>query len=100
MSSPLDELDPVLNAPKRLAALAMVSSTESVDFAYLRTRLGLNDSDLSKQMASLDDAGYVRVTKSGRGPGATTTYAVTASGRKALVRHRRALQAVLGLQAG
>lgn len=95
MTSPLSDLDPVLNAPKRLAALAMLNASESVDFSYLRARLGLSDSDLSKQMTALGDAGYLTVTKSGRGPGATTTYAVTAQGRQAYTRHRQALHLLL-----
>lgn len=95
MTSPLSALDPVLNAPKRLAALALLNSTESVDFGYVRARLGLSDSDLSKQMTALADAGYLTVTKSGRGPGATTTYAITAEGRQAYRHHREALQRLL-----
>lgn len=99
MTSPLSALDPVLTAPKRLAALALLNAVESVDFSYLRTRLGLGDSDLSKQMTALGEAGYLTVTKSGRGPGATTTYAITADGRTAYRRHREALQLLLDPQA-
>lgn len=98
MTSPLSALDPVLNAPKRLAALALLNSVESVDFAYLRARLGLSDSDLSKQMSALTDAGYLTVTKSGRGPGASTTYAITGQGRQAYRHHRAALQLLLDPQ--
>lgn len=95
MTSPLAALDPLLNAPKRLAALALLNSAESVDFTYLRTRLGLNDPDLSKQMASLAAAGYLAVSKTGRGPGATTTYSITGPGKQAYRRHRQALHALL-----
>ena len=95
MSSPLDELDPVLNAPKRLAALAMLNSAENVDFSFLRSRLGLSDSDLSKHMGALVNVGYLTVVKSGRGPGGSTTFTITGPGRKAYRRHREALQALL-----
>lgn len=98
MSAPLSALDPVLTAPKRLAALALLHSVESVDFGYLRDRLGLSASDLSKQMAALGEARYLTVTKSGRGPGATTTYAITGEGRAAYRRHREALQRLLDPQ--
>lgn len=98
MTSPLAALDPVLNAPKRLAALALLNSADSVDFTYLRARLGLSDSDLSKQMTSLAAAGYLTVSKAGRGPGATTTYSITEQGKQAYRRHRQALQALLDLQ--
>ncbi len=59
MTSPLTSLDPVIHAPKRLAAMAMLDAAESADFTFLREHLGLSDSDLSKQMSALAQAGYV-----------------------------------------
>jgi DNA-binding transcriptional ArsR family regulator len=61
----VDDLDPVIHAPKRLAAMAILAGTVSTDFAFLRTHLDVSDSDLSKQMATLEKAGYV--TKLGKG---------------------------------
>ncbi len=91
----LADLDPVIHAPKRLAAMAILSGAESATFAYLREHLGLADSDLSKQMAALDAAGYVKTTKRGRGPGSTTSFAITRAGAKAYRVHRAALMAML-----
>jgi DNA-binding MarR family transcriptional regulator len=90
------ELDPVLQAPKRLAAMALLSRAGSADFGYLRDYLQVSDSDLSKQMTALQQAGYVDVAKRGRGRGATTTYAVTKAGRSAYAAHREVLQQLLG----
>jgi len=89
------ELDPVIHAPKRLAAMALLVHASSADFPFLRDHLGLSDSDLSKQMAELSRAGYVGVDKRGRGPGSTTTYRVTRAGRQAYAAHRAALEAIL-----
>jgi DNA-binding transcriptional ArsR family regulator len=89
------ELDPLLTAPKRLAAMAVLSRAGSVDFGFLREHLGVSDSDLSKQMAALQGAGYVAVAKSGRGRGATTRYRITGDGRAAYQRHRQVLQSLL-----
>jgi DNA-binding MarR family transcriptional regulator len=91
----IDDLDPVIHAPKRLAAMAVLASASSASFAFLREHLGVSDSDLSKQMATLEKAGYVVVTKAGRGRGATTSYKITRAGRTAYDRHRRALAAIL-----
>lgn len=88
-------LDPVLTAPKRLAAMALLSRAGSADFGFLRQALELSDSDLSKQMAALQTAGYVSVAKSGRGRGGTTSFAITADGRAAYARHREVLTAML-----
>lgn len=95
-ASALSGLDPLIHAPKRLAAMALLANTESTDFPFMRERLGVSDSDLSKQMAALEQAGYVEISKTGRGRGATTTYRATRLGRSAYQRHRAALQALLG----
>ena len=95
-SSALDGLDPVLNAPKRLAIMAVLTSSTSSDFAFLREHLGVSDSDLSKQAAALEAAGYVTITKSGRGRGAVTAYKATRAGRRAYQQHRATLRSLLG----
>ncbi len=95
MSSPLEGLDPTLNQPKRLAAIAMIAASTSCDFAFLRDQLQLNDSDLSRHMTALNHAGYVTVRKTGRGRGSTTTYSITPAGRTAYGRHRDTLTTFL-----
>ena len=90
----IEDLDPVIHAPKRLAAMAILRRAAGT-FPFLREHLKISDSDLSKQMATLEKAGYVKVAKAGRGRGATTTYALTRQGRTAYDRHRRALATIL-----
>lgn len=88
-------LDPVIHPPKRLAAMALLAHAQSADFRFLREQLGLSASDLSKQMAELVGAGYVDVRKHGRGPGATTTYRITRTGRRAYDAYRAAIASLL-----
>lgn len=89
-------LDPVIHAPKRLAAMAILANASSASFRFLREHLALNDSDLSKQMSALENAGYVKSAKEGRGRGASTTYTLTKAGEKAFAAHRAALKELLG----
>lgn len=89
------DLDPIIHAPKRLAAMAIVVNAPRVSFAFLREHLALSDSDLSKQMSALEDAGYVTATKHGRGRGSSTDFSVTRAGRTAYESHRAALVALL-----
>lgn len=96
MTGGLEELDPVIHAPKRLAAMAVLSTATTVTFGFLREHLQVSDSDLSKQMSALEKAGYVAVSKDGRGRGGTTSYRMTRSGRAAYTKHRKALTAILG----
>ena len=92
----IDGLDPVIHAPKRLAVMAVLASSSSTDFAFLREHLGVSDSDLSKQMSALERAGYVSVRKSSRGRGGVTSYQATSTGLVAYRRHVRALRDIVG----
>ncbi len=94
-TSALDGLDPLLNAPKRLAILAVLSGSSSTDFTFMRDHLKISDSDLSKQAAALEAADYLSIAKRGRGRGALTVYKITRSGRQAYERHRAALRNLL-----
>ena len=91
-------LDPVIHAPKRLAAMALLASAHGADFAFVREQLQISASDLSKQMAELAKAGYIEIRKHGRGPGATTSYRITKVGRRAYAAHRQALEAILAME--
>ncbi|WP_228551715.1 transcriptional regulator [Mumia zhuanghuii] len=92
----LAELDAVIHAPKRLAAMAVLTGSDHVTFRFLVDHLAITESDLSKQMSALEAAGYVKVHKSGRGRGSSTSYSLTSTGRSAYRRYRTALQELLG----
>ncbi len=89
------EYDAVIHAPKRLAATAILAASDWAEFAFLRERLDVSDSDLSKQMKLLQDAGYVKVNKRGRGRGSSTWYRLTRNGRQAFEAHVAYLQSLI-----
>lgn len=88
-------LNPAIHAPKRLAFMALLAHAQDADFAFVRDTLRVSDSDLSKQATALFEAGYIDITKSGRGRGSTTRYRITKDGRTAYGAHREALEALL-----
>jgi DNA-binding MarR family transcriptional regulator len=88
-------LDPVIHVPKRLAAMAILANAPSVSFRFLRDRLEISESDLSKQMSTLETAGYVTMAKDGHGRGASTIYAMTKEGRRAYQAHCAALRQLI-----
>jgi len=92
----LADLDPVIHAPKRLGAMAMLNSTHDVEFGYLRDHLGISDSDLSKQMSALEKVGYITIKKVGHGRSGSTTFRITRSGTRALQAHLGALNELVG----
>lgn len=91
----IEGLDPVIHAPKRLAAMAVLANTNAATFTSLRERLQVSESDLSKQMAVLERAGYVSINKVGRGRGGVTRYRITSAGSAAFRTHRAALKALI-----
>ena len=95
MSTPAD-LDGTIHSPKRLAAMAILASSTTTDFSYLRDQLKLADSDLSKQMSALRDAGYVETRKIGYGRSGETRFTITSKGRAAYQDYRQHLLGLLG----
>lgn len=95
----MSELDPVIHAPKRLRIMAILSTFDHVTFALLQDRLGLNAPDLSKQLKALQEPGYVKLSKTGRGPGSQTWVTMTRRGRRAYESHAASLRALLGGEA-
>ena len=93
----LASLDPLLAAPKRLAALGVLANSSHTEFAFLRDHLGLSDSDLSKQMSALVESEYATVKKTGRGRDRQTWFRITKTGRQALTSHVAALNALVEL---
>lgn len=93
----IKDLDPHIHPPKRLAVMAILDASASADFKFLKARLGVSDSDLSKQMRVLVEVGYVKATKSGMGPNSFASYTITRVGRRALARHITGLQALINV---
>ncbi len=91
----IEDLDPVIHVPKRLAAMAVLANATVVSFRFLREHLQLSDSDLSKQMSTLEAAGYVSAAKEGHGRGGSTTFRITRAGQQAYEKHCTALRALI-----
>lgn len=88
------DLDPVIHAPQRLTVMAALSGVDNADFPSLRDVLQVSDSVLSKQLAVLEAAGYIEVTKGKVGRRPRTWAALTPSGRAALQAHIAALHTI------
>jgi DNA-binding MarR family transcriptional regulator len=91
----MSALDPVIHAPARMQLMSMLTVVDGLDFARAREELGVSDSVLSKHLATLAEAGYVKVTKHSSGGRRTTQVALTRAGRKAWESHVAALRALI-----
>ena len=89
-------LDPVIHAPIRLQACAMLAAAQTVDFATVREMLDVSESVLSKHVKTLEEAGYVAIRKATSDARQRTWLALTPEGRKAFAAHAAALRALVG----
>jgi DNA-binding transcriptional ArsR family regulator len=87
--------DELIHAPTRLAIVSLLAATEWAEFKFIRERVGLSDSALSKQLTTLEAAGYVEIRKSFVGKRPRTAARLTPRGRTAFNGHVAALQAII-----
>ena len=87
--------DELIHAPTRLAIVSLLAASEWADFKFLRDTVGLSDSALSKQLTTLEAAGYVRIRKGFVGKRPRTSASLTAVGRAAFEQHVAALQQIV-----
>lgn len=93
-SHPRHELDPLLNAPVRLSVVAALAPLDKAEFGFLRDLVEVSDSALSKQIAALEEVGYVEVHKGRVGRRPRTWLSLTREGRAVYWRHLAALRAI------
>jgi DNA-binding transcriptional ArsR family regulator len=84
--------DELIHAPTRLAIVSLLAASEWADFKFIRDAVGLSDSALSKQLATLEQAGYVELHRGFVGKRPRTSARLTPAGSNAFESHVRALQ--------
>lgn len=88
-------LDQVIHERVRLAIISALAVNESLTFNDLKTLLDVSDGNLSVHARKLEDAGYVRCTKSFVGRQPRTEYKLTATGRRALEAYLEQMESVI-----
>lgn len=89
------KFDELIHAPTRLSIVSLLAATEWADFKFIRDSIGLSDSALSKQLTTLEEAGYVEIGKGFVGKRPRTSARLTAAGRTAFKKHVAALQEIV-----
>ncbi|WP_144127397.1 winged helix-turn-helix domain-containing protein [Catellatospora sichuanensis] len=87
--------DELIHAPTRLAIVALLAASEWAEFKFIRDHAGLSDSALSKQLTTLEEAGYVEIRKGFVGKRPRTSAALTPAGRIAFAQHVAALEQIV-----
>jgi DNA-binding transcriptional ArsR family regulator len=80
--------------PTRLRIAATLVGAGEVEFGFVRDRVGLTDSALSKQVKTLAEADLVSLRRERSGPARRAWLRLTPHGRTVLTGHARALREI------
>lgn len=87
-------INPLLHNELRLKIMVALDSLESADFMYLCQITESTRGNLSIQIKTLQEAGYLEVTKTGIGRFSHTVCRITHRGQEALKTYESALRAL------
>lgn len=91
-------INPLLHSDLRLKIMVALDSLESADFMYLCQITDSTRGNVSTQITTLKDAGYIDVSKMGIGRFSRTTCSITALGREALRAYEEGLRRLFSQQ--
>ena len=91
-------INPVLHSELRLKIMVALDSLQSADFIYLCQITDSTRGNMSTQITTLKDAGYIEVSKYGLGRFSHTTCSITSLGREALHAYEDSLRQLFSQQ--
>ena len=89
------QLDRVIHEKGRLAIMSMLAASPELSFTELRDALKMTDGNLTTHIRTLQETGYVSVTKSFQNNRPLTTCALTAAGKKAFTNYINLLESII-----
>ena len=92
---PFLKLDRVIHEKGRMAIMALLGANAELSFTEIRDALNMTDGNLSVHIRTLQETGYVAVTKTFRERKPLTTCALTAVGRKAFAQYIELLDQIV-----
>lgn len=92
---PFLQLDRVIHEKGRLAIMSMLAATPELSFTELRDTLGMTDGNITTHIRTLQESGYLAVSKTYEKNRPLTTCSLTAAGRKAFASYIDLLEQIL-----
>ncbi len=92
---PFLQLDRVIHEKGRLGIMSMLAASPELSFTELRDALEMSDGNLTTHIRTLQEAGYVSVSKSYQNNRPLTTCALTPAGRKAFAEYVNLLEKII-----
>jgi DNA-binding MarR family transcriptional regulator len=87
--------DELIHPSTRLSLVALLAAADWAEFAFLRDQLDLSDSALSKQLSTLEEAGYVHIERPLRDRRRRVRARLTDAGAAAFRGHVAALREIV-----
>jgi DNA-binding HxlR family transcriptional regulator len=92
---PFLKLDRVIHEKGRMAIMSLLAANPELSFTEMKQTLGMTDGNLSVHLRTLQESGYIAVTKTFRERKPLTTCSLTASGRKAFANYIDLLEQIV-----
>lgn len=92
---PFLQLDRVIHEKGRLAIMSMLAATPELSFTEMRDALAMTDGNLTTHIRTLQEAGYVSITKSFQNNRPLTTCSMTPAGKKAFTGYINLLEQII-----
>ena len=92
---PFFQLDRVIHEKGRLAIMSLLAASPDLSFTEMRDTLNMTDGNLTAHIRTLQEAGYVSVTKEFQGGRPLTSFSLTAPGRKAFSSYINLLEQIV-----
>ena len=92
---PFLQIDRVIHEKGRLAIMSMLAASPELSFTELRDTLGMTDGNVTTHIRTLQEAGYLSVTKSFQNNRPLTTCSLTPSGKKAFTHYINLLERII-----
>ena len=89
---PISQLDRVIHEKGRMAIMSMLAATPELSFTEMRDALGMTDGNITTHIRTLQEAGYINVSKSYQKNRPLTTCSLTPAGRKAFADYVNVLE--------
>ena len=90
-----EKLEPAIHTKARLAIVSVLAANSSLSFTELRDGLRLTDGNLAAHLRALEDAGLIRLHKTGNPNKPTTVVSLSAAGRNAFTRYLEGLEHIV-----
>ena len=89
------QLDRVIHEKGRLAIMSMLAAAPELSFTEMRDSLKMTDGNLTTHIRTLQEAGYISVTKSFQNNRPLTTCSLTGAGKKAFTSYINLLEKII-----